>query len=94
MKIERAVKIEPSPLPFALLSPLVKHFANQWPLFSKVYFLLPQIGKIKNEEDQEAYYQRAYCAVLWLLNEAPENFKFSLNRIPPKLSLALMRQNF
>jgi lysyl-tRNA synthetase, class I len=43
--------------------------------------------QIKNERDERRFSERSACALHWLKNYAPEDFKFSINEISPKVIL-------
>ncbi len=43
--------------------------------------------EILNERDERRFQQRATCALFWIENYAPEEFKFSLNHEKPSLEL-------
>ena len=42
---------------------------------------------IKNERDERRFFERAQRAVYWILNSAPDEFKFSLNPEPLKIEM-------
>ena len=44
--------------------------------------------QIKNERDLRRFNQRSQCALFWLENYAPEDFKFSINKNSPELELS------
>lgn len=44
--------------------------------------------EIKNKEDKQRLHTRAVCAKNWLEKHAPEDFKFTVQKKPPKLKLA------
>jgi lysyl-tRNA synthetase class 1 len=41
-------------------------------------------GDIKNERDERRFKERAHCALYWLENYAPEDFKFAINKETPQ----------
>ena len=43
--------------------------------------------EIKNERDERRFTQRSNCALFWLKNYAPDDFKFSINKTAPKLDI-------
>lgn len=43
-------------------------------------------GEIKNERDERRFSQRSQCALFWLENYAPEDFKFQINPTTPSIS--------
>lgn len=43
--------------------------------------------QIKNERDERRFKERASCALNWLEQFAPEDFKFSINKEAPKLEM-------
>lgn len=43
--------------------------------------------EIKNERDERRFTQRSQCALFWLKNYAPEDFKFAINREAPPVEL-------
>lgn len=43
--------------------------------------------EIKNERDQRRFLERSQCALYWIENYAPEDFKFSLNKTPVPLEM-------
>jgi len=44
-------------------------------------------AEIKNERDERRFEQRANCALHWLEQYAPEDFKFSINKEAPKVDI-------
>jgi len=44
-------------------------------------------SEIKNPRDERRFTQRSSCALHWLENYAPDEFKFSINKTAPKLEL-------
>lgn len=44
-------------------------------------------SQIKNDRDERRFKERSSCALFWLENYAPEEFKFSLNEKSPELEL-------
>lgn len=44
-------------------------------------------AEIKNERDERRFNERSKCALFWLTNYAPEDFKFSLNEVAPQMEL-------
>lgn len=44
-------------------------------------------SEIKNERDDRRFSERSQCALFWLENFAPEEFKFSINKSMPKLDI-------
>ncbi len=44
-------------------------------------------AEIKNERDERRFQERSKCALFWIKNYAPEDFKFSLNKIPISIEL-------
>lgn len=49
---------------------------------------------LKTERDQRRFNERANCALFWLENYAPEDFKFGLNSTAPKLELGQAMTSF
>ncbi|MDH5581368.1 MAG: lysine--tRNA ligase [Bdellovibrionales bacterium] len=43
--------------------------------------------QIKNDRDERRFRERANCALFWINNYAPEDFKFTVNKNAPTLSL-------
>ncbi len=50
--------------------------------------------QIKNKRDERRFQQRAQCALFWLENYAPDDFKFSINKEPITLELNEKQQLF
>ena len=50
--------------------------------------------QITNERDERRFTERARCALFWLENYAPEDFKFRLNDSPPPLNLTGPQKDF
>jgi len=44
-------------------------------------------SEIKNERDERRFRERSQCALFWLKEYAPEDFKFALNRTAPQIEL-------
>ena len=51
-------------------------------------------SEIKNPRDERRFEQRAGCALHWLANFAPEDFKFSINKEAPKVDLGSEQKAF
>lgn len=49
---------------------------------------------IKNERDERRFRERAECALFWLKEYAPEDFKFSINKSAPKVDLTEKHRQF
>lgn len=45
-------------------------------------------GQIKNERDERRFVERSQCALHWLENNAPEEFKFKVNATKPSQELS------
>lgn len=41
-------------------------------------------SQLEDEEDRKRLHQRAICAKNWIENHAPDDFKYSVNDVPPK----------
>lgn len=50
--------------------------------------------EIKNERDERRFSQRSNCALYWLKNFAPDEFKFSVNKTAPHLELDPQTKEF
>ncbi|MFZ8932528.1 MAG: lysine--tRNA ligase [Bacteriovoracaceae bacterium] len=50
--------------------------------------------QIKNERDERRFQERANCALFWINNYAPEDFKFTVNKNAPQLSLKDYQKHF
>jgi lysyl-tRNA synthetase, class I len=50
--------------------------------------------QIRNERDERRFKQRSECALFWLENYAPEEFKFGVNKERPSLDLNSSQTNF
>ncbi|CAM9928163.1 unnamed protein product [Chrysoparadoxa australica] len=51
-------------------------------------------NEIKNERDERRFTQRSQCALHWLKNFAPEDFKFSINKEAPKIDIDATKKNY
>jgi lysyl-tRNA synthetase class 1 len=51
-------------------------------------------SEIKNARDERRFNQRAACALFWLQEFAPEDFKFGLNKTTPKIDLGEKQKAF
>ncbi len=49
---------------------------------------------IKNSRDERRFSQRSQCALHWLENYAPEDFKFSINKEAPKTEMNAPQREF
>ncbi len=49
---------------------------------------------IKNARDERRFQERSACALNWLKNEAPDEFKFTLNQTRPSLDLNQVQSDF
>ncbi len=73
----------PKEMPF---QPSFRHLTNVLQIHdgdinqAKTYYS----DQIKNERDERRFNQRSQCALFWLENYAPEDFKFSINKETPK----------
>ncbi|MBI2521732.1 MAG: lysine--tRNA ligase [Bdellovibrio sp.] len=50
--------------------------------------------EIKNERDERRFQERSLCALHWLKSDAPDEFKFTLNRARPCLDLTQGQTDF
>lgn len=50
--------------------------------------------QIKNERDERRFTERANCALFWLKEYAPEDFKFSLNKETPDIELSVEQKQY
>ena len=50
--------------------------------------------QIKNERDERRFVERSNCALFWLKNYAPEEFKFSVNKTPPSIKFDKNTKDF
>lgn len=51
-------------------------------------------AEIKNSRDERRFNQRARCALFWIENYAPEEFKFQLNKSPSPIELTERQTHF
>lgn len=51
-------------------------------------------SEIKNERDERRFKQRSTCALFWLKNYAPEEFKFQVNPKAPQVQLSKNQKSF
>src|SRR5690606_2651377 len=51
-------------------------------------------AEIKTARDERRFNERAACALFWLQEFAPEDFKFGLNKTAPKIELADKQKDF
>jgi len=50
--------------------------------------------QIKGDRDERRFTQRAQCALYWLENFAPDDFKFAINKQAPKIELSETQKRF
>lgn len=76
----------PKIIPF---QPAFRHLCNVLQIFNEDISKAKETYKdeIKNPRDERRFNERAHCALYWLKNYAPEEFKFKINEVVQKFNL-------